>query len=124
MKNWKLLSIIFIMLLFVLAACGGTNESEESTDQDGEESKTEEQSTEETTESDSLYPMTVSPVVTTSESGDGSESYTFEEVTFESMPERIVVFDYGFLDTLDVLDVEGVVGVSKDSTLPDHLEKY
>ena len=48
----------------------------------------------------------------------------FEDVTFEKMPEKIVVFDYGFLDTLDALGVEGIVGVAKDSTLPAHLDKY
>ena len=40
----------------------------------------------------------------------------------KQMPEKIVVFDYGFLDTLDALGVEGVVGLPKDSTLPAHLE--
>ena len=50
--------------------------------------------------------------------------YCFEDVTFEKMPEKIVVFDYGFLDTLDALGVEGIVGLAKDSTLPAHLEKY
>lgn len=125
MKNWKLLSIIFVMIIFVLAACGGTNESDESTSEGGDDNTTEEQSAEESTEgSDNQYPMTVSPTVTASESRDGSESYAYEEVTFESMPERIVVFDYGFLDTLDALGVEGIVGVAKDSSLPEHLEEY
>ena len=41
----------------------------------------------------------------------------------KQMPEKIVVFDYGFLDTLDALGVEGVVGVPKDSTLPDNFLK-
>ena len=40
------------------------------------------------------------------------------------MPEKIVVFDYGFLDTLDALGVEGVVGLPKDSTLPEQLSEY
>src|SRR5690625_341303 len=65
--------------------------------------------------------MTVSPTTSSMESRDG-ESHTFEEVTFESMPENIVVFDYGFLDTLDALGVEGIVGVSKES-LPTYLEE-
>ena len=34
------------------------------------------------------------------------------------------MFDYGFLDTLDALGVEGVVGVPKDTALPEHLQKY
>src|SRR5690606_10429153 len=48
----------------------------------------------------------------------------YEDVTFDEMPEKLVVFDYGFLDTLTELGVEGVVGVAKDSSLPAHLEKY
>ncbi|MFD1850827.1 siderophore ABC transporter substrate-binding protein [Oceanobacillus bengalensis] len=123
MKNWKLLSVIFAMLVFILAACGGTDES---TDESAnEESATnEEQAAEESTDEGSKYPMTVSPTVSSSESRDGSDSYTYEDVTFESMPERIVVFDYGFLDTLDALGVDGIVGVAKESTLPAHLEDY
>src|SRR5690606_31853017 len=31
---------------------------------------------------------------------------------------------YGFLDTLDALGVEGIVGLPKGSTLPEHLSKY
>ena len=61
--------------------------------------------------------MTVSPTIASRESEEAG-TVTFEDVTFEKMPERIVVFDYGFLDTLDALGVEGIVGVPKDSTLP------
>ena len=67
--------------------------------------------------------MTISPTIASTESEE-SGTVTFEDVTFEKMPERIVVFDYGFLDTLDALGVEGIVGVAKDSSLPAHLEKY
>lgn len=118
MKNKKLLILIFALLGIILAACGGSDEPAE--DQANEEGTT----AEESADSDSGFPMTISPTVTSSQNRDGSETYTFEEVTFESVPERIVVFDYGFLDTLDALGVEGIVGVAKDSSLPAHLEKY
>ncbi|ASN03834.1 siderophore ABC transporter substrate-binding protein [Virgibacillus necropolis] len=113
MKKW--LTIAMLALILMLVACG--NEEEPTTEGSNETNASEEQN------SASAYPMTVSPTVSSSESRDGSASYTFEDVTFESMPENIVVFDYGFLDTLDALGVEGIVGVPK-STLPTHLEDY
>ena len=119
MKNWKWLSIMFVMVVFVLAACGGEDSNKEGKNSGGE--STAEGSSE---DASSAYPMTISPTVSASSNRDGSESYSFEDVTFDSKPENIVVFDYGFLDTLDALGVEGVVGVAKDSSLPDHLEKY
>ncbi|WP_068676241.1 siderophore ABC transporter substrate-binding protein [Oceanobacillus sp. Castelsardo] len=124
MKNWKFLSLIFAMLIFVLAACGGSDESTDEGNNAANEDQNTEEAGNENNEADSTYPMTVSPTVASSESRDGEATYTYEDVTFESMPERIVVFDYGFLDTLDALGVEGVVGVAKDSTLPSHLEDY
>ncbi|GLO64873.1 MULTISPECIES: siderophore ABC transporter substrate-binding protein [Oceanobacillus] len=117
MKKWQL-AIALIVLALVLAACGSDEEnaSEESTDSNASEETTEE-------DENAAYPMTVSPTVSSSESRDGG-SYTFEDVEFESMPENIVVFDYGMLDTLDTLGVEGIVGVPKDSTLPENLSDY
>ncbi len=69
------------------------------------------------------YPMTISPTTTSTESEEAG-TVLFEDVTLENVPERIVVFDYGFLDTLDALGVEGIVGIPKDTTLPEHLSKY
>ncbi|WP_026908631.1 siderophore ABC transporter substrate-binding protein [Paucisalibacillus globulus] len=123
MKKFKFLSIMLVMLIFVLAACGGDDSNSEKENASNND-QTSGEGAEETEEANSAYPMTISPTVAKSESRDGSESYTFEDVTFESMPENIVVFDYGFLDTLDALGVEGIVGVAKDSSLPEHLEKY
>lgn len=120
MKNWKLLSVLFIMLILVLAACGGDDSAKEN-ENNASNKQTSEEGSEET---NSAYPMTISPTVSSSEDREGSETYTFEDVTFETQPKNIVVFDYGFLDTLDALGVEGIVGVAKDSTLPEHLEKY
>ncbi|UOQ48191.1 siderophore ABC transporter substrate-binding protein [Gracilibacillus caseinilyticus] len=132
MKNWKFLSFILVSLIFALAACGGADNSasgetadqEEQSTEEGNNESSEESIEESTDEASSTYPMTVSSTVSSSESRDGSSTYNFEDVTFESMPEKIVVFDYGFLDTLDSLGVEGIVGVAKGSTLPEHLEDY
>lgn len=123
MKKWQLAIVLFVLAL-MLAACGSGEEgtSEESNENAAtEDQATDTESTDE--EQGSSYPMTISPTVSETESRDGS-SYTFPDVEFESMPENIVVFDYGMLDTLDALGVEGIVGVAKDSTLPEHLEEY
>ena len=121
MKKWKIASLMLAMaLMLVLAACGSTNETKETTG-------TNDKATENKVATDGqgpVYPMTVSPTLASTEDEEKGTVTSFEDVTFETMPEKIVVFDYGFLDTLDVLGVEGVVGVAKDSTLPSQLEKY
>lgn len=45
------------------------------------------------------------------------------ETTVSKNPKRIVVFDYGILDALDKLEIEGIIGVVQDG-LPDYLTKY
>lgn len=45
------------------------------------------------------------------------------ETTVNKNPKRIVVFDYGILDSLDKLGVEGIIGVV-NNMLPDHLSKF
>ena len=112
MKNWKLLTVILAMLVFVLAACSSDNGSSET--------NTNSKAKNETAEG---YPMTISPTITSTESEEAG-TVLFEDVTLEKMPEKIVVFDYGFLDTLDAIGVEGIVGIPKDSALPEHLSKY
>lgn len=114
MKKWKFASMLLALAL-MLTACG-SNEDTASKEPNATEGES-------TGDQGAAYPMTVSPTVASSESEE-SGTISFEDVTFEEMPENIVVFDYGFLDTLDALGVNGVVGVAKDSTLPSHLEKY
>ncbi|NRG45125.1 siderophore ABC transporter substrate-binding protein [Bacillus sp. CRN 9] len=116
MKKWKLASA-FLAMSLMLAACGS---SEETSEKPKENTATEEKTN---AAEESAYPMTVSSTIGSIESEDAS-TINFEDVTFEKMPEKIVVFDYGFLDTLDALGVEGVVGLAKGSTLPAHLEDY
>ncbi|GAK41574.1 siderophore ABC transporter substrate-binding protein [Paenibacillus urinalis] len=134
MKKWKFTSAILAIAL-MLGACGtteegstaeGTNETavvENETTASGNEAAGEEATGEETAVESSTYPLTVSPTVGSSESEENG-TINFDDVTFEKMPEKVVVFDYGFLDTLNALGVEGIVGVAKDSTLPAHLEKF
>ncbi|CAM3418919.1 siderophore ABC transporter substrate-binding protein [Marinicrinis lubricantis] len=124
MKKWGL-AVIVLVFSVMLAACGSNDENEKEESNGNAAAGNQAVETGAAgSEQDVAYPMTVSPTVATSESQDGSATYQYEDVTFETMPEKIAVFDYGFLDTLDTLGVEGIVGVAKDSTLPAHLEKY
>lgn len=124
MKKSNLFIALLAAMVLMLAACGSNEEAttEESTETTAAEGQAEETSSA-SSEEGPVYPMTVSPTVASAESEEAG-SVNFEDVTFETMPEKIVVFDYGFLDTLDALGVEGVVGVPKDTSLPSHLEKY
>ncbi|HWL13234.1 MAG TPA: siderophore ABC transporter substrate-binding protein [Ureibacillus sp.] len=116
MKKFKFLTATAVLAL-ALAACGSEEEAKtESTD-----TATEETAGTETATETAAFPMTVSSLTTENTSEDGKAT-VFEDVTFETMPEKIVVFDTGFLDTLDALGVEGIVGVAKGSSgLPEHL---
>ncbi len=121
MKIWKFASLLLAMVL-MLAACGSDETAKDKTNNAGEKQS---QETGKTAEGQGpTYPMTISPTTASSSDRESGQTYNFEDVTFEKMPERMVVFDYGFLDTLDALGVEGVVGVPKDTALPAHLEKY
>ncbi|WP_453991013.1 siderophore ABC transporter substrate-binding protein [Bacillus nitroreducens] len=116
MKKWKL-AIAFLVLTLMLAACGS---DEEAGSNSGAKEEDKPKETETATDG---YPMTVSSTVSSTEDEE-TGTISYEDVTFDEMPEKLVVFDYGFLDTLTELGVEGVVGVAKDSSLPAHLEKY
>lgn len=70
-------------------------------------------STEETAESDTANAETEEMTVT----------HELGEATFTKNPEKVVVFDYGVLDSLDKLGIEAVAGVPQES-LPAYLEKY
>lgn len=107
MKNWKLLTVVIAMLLLVLTACGSKEEVSEEANNSAETTT----ETETATEEASAFPVTIKSTV---------EGY--EDVTFEKAPEKIVVFDYGFLDTLDALGVD-VMAVAKGN-FPEHLTKY
>ena len=120
MKKWKFLTAAAALTL-MLAACNSEEEtnSEESTEKTAQ--------TEEATET-SAFPMTVSSLTESREDEEKGTTVTFEDVTLEKMPERIITLDYGFLDTLDALGVEGIVGVAAGGgkgNMPEHLkEKY
>lgn len=117
MKKWQLLSITAALTLS-LAACGDKEAENSSSDAKTEASES----------ATKAFPMTVSSLTGTSEDRDSGKSTTFEDVTFKEQPKRIVVLDYGFLDTLDALGVEGIVGIAAgggQGNMPQHLkDKY
>lgn len=92
MKKWSLLILVAFMMV-VLAACGDTEE--------------------ETTKA-------------VSGEGNKEETITIKHELGEAIvpvnPKKVVVFDFGVLDTLDELGVE-VAGVPQ-ALIPDYLEKY
>ncbi|WP_078435475.1 siderophore ABC transporter substrate-binding protein [Metabacillus halosaccharovorans] len=124
MNKRNLFIALLAAMMLLLAACGSNEEA--STDESTEKETTAaEGQAEETTGAESegpAYPMTVSPTVASVEGEEAA--INFEDVEFDKMPEKIAVFDYGFLDTLDALGVEGIEGVAQDTSLPAHLEKY
>lgn len=120
MKKWKFLTALAALTL-MLSAC---NTGEEATGGDSSEKS----SQTEGSESDSQFPMTVSSLSDSREDEESGKTTTFEDVTLDKMPERIVALDYGFLDTLDAMGVEGIVGVAAGGgkgNMPENLkEKY
>lgn len=94
----KLLLIAFtLMMVAFLAACGA---DEEATDSKTAAADTKEASTE--------------TVTVTHELG---------ETTFDKNPEKVVVFDFGILDSMDKLGIEAVAGVPQ-ANIPSYLEKF
>jgi len=49
--------------------------------------------------------------------------HAFGEAVVKKNPEKVVVFDFGILDTLDIMGVK-VIGVPQSGTIPSSLEKY
>lgn len=96
MKKWSL-AFLALALMLLLAACGDKKETTEKTTSGDDNAKTE-QSTE----------MTI--------------THELGETVLPKTPEKVVVFDFGLLDTLDTLGVE-VAGVPQ-SAMPPYLEKY
>lgn len=95
MKKWLLITFTLMMVAF-LAACG----SDEATDANSAEADTKEAETETVT-----------------------VKHELGETTFDKNPEKVVVFDFGVLDSMDKLGIEAVAGVPQGN-VPTYLEKY
>ncbi|WP_462413084.1 siderophore ABC transporter substrate-binding protein [Neobacillus sp. Marseille-QA0830] len=93
MKKWSLLGILFSIIL-VLAACGGAKEEAQKDKTSG-----------------------------TSEDGKTiTINHKYGEVEVKKNPKKVVVFDFGILDTLDELGIK-VTGVPQ-ATVPPYLKEY
>lgn len=110
MRKTLSLLVLTLIVAVVMSACGAKKDSEAGTSSDKPVS---------TNES------------TNASTGEGSTSSASDEITIKhplgsetlkKNPAKVVVFDYGTLDTLDKLGVE-VAAVPK-SSLPEYLAKY
>lgn len=93
MKKWNLVMLMIAMVL-LLAACSSKEEGQ-SQQASGEGKETTEE-------------ITI--------------SHKYGEAVIKKNPEKVVVFDFGILDTLDELGIE-VTGLPQ-TTIPTYLEKY
>lgn len=96
-KRWNLLGLVFTMIL-ILAACGGNAQEEGKGSRTAASSKTE------------------------TAAGKMTIKHQYGEAVVEKNPKKVVVFDFGVLDTLDELGIE-VTGVPQ-ATIPSYLKKY
>ncbi|OPG97185.1 ABC transporter [Chryseobacterium mucoviscidosis] len=99
-KGW--LFTLLVVLSVVLAACGGSKTAENTGASSGTGS-----------EANAAAEQSNDEIVIKHKLG---------ETTVKKNPEKVVVFDYGVLDTLDQLGVE-VAGVPQEG-VPSYLEKY
>ncbi|PID20155.1 ABC transporter, partial [Sporosarcina sp. P3] len=98
MKKWSLFVLIFTCML-VISACGSKD-----TDKQADESSSTTQEGAESTEIKIQHEL------------------DDQEVVLNKVPEKIVVLDFGVLDTLDSLGIE-VAGVPQN-VVPEYLKKY
>lgn len=95
----KLLLIAFtLMMVAFLAACGADEEATLSS----------------TVSADTEEEVEVETVTVAHELG---------ETTFDKNPEKVVVFDFGILDSMDKLGIEAIAGVPQGN-IPSYLEKF
>jgi iron complex transport system substrate-binding protein len=101
-KNLSLL-IMTVFLAVILAACGSNNAATSNNN----------------TAAAGNTEATTAP---TTESKELTIKHELGEITIKSNPQKVVVFDFGTLDTLDKLGVE-VTGLPQ-SNVPSYLSKY
>lgn len=93
------LSLFALILMLALAACGSTKEDEKPADDSAADDKPAQE-----------------------ESSEVTITHELGETTLEKNPEKVVVFDFGTLDTLDELGIE-VAGLPR-TNVPGYLSKY
>lgn len=93
MKKWLLIAFT-LMMVAMLAACGAGEEATDANAADAGEKETE--------------TVTV--------------KHELGETTFDKNPEKVVVFDFGILDSMDQLEIDAVAGVPQGN-VPAYLEE-
>lgn len=94
------------ILIAVITACGSSNTEEEN---NTSENNASENTSEKSSDNEADKTITV--------------EHELGQTEIQKNPEKVVVFDFGILDTFDRLGLD-VAGVAKSSTLPTYLEKY
>ena len=102
---------ILLGLMLVVAACGGGNASEDGTQGAAETPAAEQPAAEEPAAEEPAAPTEI------------TVKHQLGETVVPVNPAKVVVFDFGALDTLDKLGVP-VSGVPQSGTIPPYLEKY
>lgn len=99
-----------LTLVFALAACGANNNSSNGGNK-GSGNET-------ASGTNTAEPVTAAPA----ENEEMTIKHQLGEATLKKNPAKVVVFDYGTLETLDKLGVE--IAAVPQGNLPSHLEKY
>ncbi|MFC5711233.1 siderophore ABC transporter substrate-binding protein [Thalassorhabdus alkalitolerans] len=105
------LFLLTALLLLVLAACGTDGESEEASGA-VDEGEAEEEAAEENEKAEA------------EEASEITVTHELGETVVPKNPESVVVFDFGVLDTLDTLGVEGITGIPQGGKVPEYLSEY
>lgn len=108
-KNYSAL-VMTLLFAVILAACGSNNAAK---------SNTKNSSNNAVPTSDTAAAATAAP---SAEAAEVKITHKLGEITVKKNPEKVVVFDFGTLDTLDKLGVE-VTALPK-SNVPSYLSKY
>lgn len=98
----NILILMTVLLVLIMAACGAGNTNKDDNSTGDKDNDTNNNDSEDTT-------LTI--------------KHELGETPLTKNPEKVVVFDFGVLDTLDKLDID-VAGVARGSNLPGYLKKY
>lgn len=117
MKKSLSMIVMLIVLTMVIAACGNSNSANNGTANNGSANNSANNSAANSGAANQTN------TEDNNASGTIKVSHQLGETDVPLNPGKVVVFDFGVLDTLDRLGVEAVTAVPQDS-LPSYLSKY
>ncbi|QJC50202.1 siderophore ABC transporter substrate-binding protein [Paenibacillus albicereus] len=109
--KWLSLSLI-LMLTLALSACGASNNGNAGANEGGAAA------------SNAAVNAAANAGSEAAPSGEVTLKHKLGEATVTANPQKVVVFDFGALDTLDALGLEANVAGVPAKNLPPYLEKY